>query len=79
MSMPTGDHEYLRELETEVESELAMAESSHPEESMSLPINEWLFDPVDAQQEEIGLLGLRDAVETLEGDPRRGAAHGLDR
>ncbi|MGW3811887.1 hypothetical protein [Micromonospora sp. NPDC005113] len=72
MSTPTGDNDSLHELEAEVEAELAMAESSHPEEAMKLPVTEWLFDPADAQRDEVGLRSLLGAVETLEGDPRFG-------
>jgi hypothetical protein len=59
-------NESLHELETEVEAELAMAESSHPDEAMSQPVTEWLFDPADAQRDEVGLRSLLGAVEALE-------------
>ncbi|TKK90477.1 hypothetical protein FDA94_05630 [Herbidospora galbida] len=51
-----------------LEAELAMAEDSHPEELAEEPITEWLYDPVDAEREEIGLRGLIGAVEVLEED-----------
>ncbi|MFE9694275.1 hypothetical protein [Micromonospora sp. NPDC005806] len=72
MSARTGDDDSLRELEAEVEAELAMAESSHPEEAIKLPVTEWLFDPADAQRDEVGLRSLLGAVEALEGAPRFG-------
>lgn len=69
MSASTGDNEALHELEVEVKAELAMAESSHPEEVAELPVTEWLFDPTDAEREEVGLRSLLDAVETMEHPP----------
>ncbi|MFI6294697.1 hypothetical protein ACIBEJ_24120 [Nonomuraea sp. NPDC050790] len=66
MSTPDGEKEFLRELHVEVEAELTIAEASHPEEELREPITEWLFDPTEAEREEIGLRGLRDAVEVLE-------------
>ncbi|RZU75104.1 hypothetical protein EV384_3628 [Micromonospora kangleipakensis] len=65
MSAPTGDNDSLHELEAEVKAELAMAESSHPEEAIKLPVTEWLFDPADAQRDDVGLRSLLGAVETL--------------
>jgi hypothetical protein len=68
MSNPTGDSEFLGELEREVEAELDLAESSRPEEIIGLPSTEWPFDPMDVQREEIGLRSLLGAVEAMEGD-----------
>ncbi|GGK89735.1 hypothetical protein Sme01_50080 [Sphaerisporangium melleum] len=73
MSLPIGDGDFLHGLQAEVEAELVMAESSGPEEEMSLPVTEWLYDPADARQEEIELRGLLGAVEALEDGP--GAGH----
>ncbi|MEU6998718.1 hypothetical protein [Nonomuraea sp. NPDC046570] len=70
MSTPNGENEFLYELHVEVEAELIAVRASHPEEEMRLSVTEWLFDPTDAEREEIGLRGLRDAVEALE-DPSR--------
>ncbi|MFI0452054.1 class I SAM-dependent methyltransferase [Actinomadura sp. 6N118] len=70
MSTPTGDNEFLHELETEVEAELNLAEASHPEETTGLPPSQWLFDPMDVEREEIGLRDLLGAAEALEGKPR---------
>ncbi|MDP9842812.1 hypothetical protein [Streptosporangium lutulentum] len=72
MSAPSGDNEFLYELRIEVEEEVILAEASHPEEAVDLPVTEWLFDPTDAEREEIGLRGLLHAVEVLEGDSRSG-------
>jgi hypothetical protein len=79
MSTPTGDDDSLYELHFELEAEISLAESSHPEEAADLPISDWLFDPTDVEREEIGLRGLLDAVDALEGDshpdePRAGNA-----
>jgi hypothetical protein len=66
MSSPTGGDEVLHGLEIEVEEEIAMVEASHPETEAELPVTEWLFDPTDAEREEVGLRSLLDAVETME-------------
>ncbi|MEH0985306.1 hypothetical protein [Micromonospora sp. CPCC 205556] len=62
----------MHELETEAEAKLAMAAASHREEAIKLPVTEWLFDPADAQRDEVGLRSLLGAVGALEGDPRFG-------
>jgi hypothetical protein len=64
MSMSTGDDDF--ELELEVEAELSMAESSRAEEVVGEPVSEWLFDPADEQQYEIGLRSLLGAVEEVQ-------------
>ncbi|MEV4808782.1 hypothetical protein [Micromonospora avicenniae] len=74
MSTPTGGNYSLHELESVVETELAMAASSHPAEVADLPVTEWLLDPADAQRDEVGLRSLLGAVEALEGDAPHGAA-----
>jgi len=67
MSTPTGDNTFLHELEGNVRAELAMVESSQPqEEAIRVPIDEWLLDPADAPRDEISLRSLLDAIETLE-------------
>ncbi|MFF4622173.1 hypothetical protein [Nonomuraea jabiensis] len=66
MNAPDGEDDFLYELQVEVEAEVTLVESSHPEEVAELPVSEWLFDPADAEREEIGLRGLLDAVEALE-------------
>ena len=67
MSIPTGDNAYLHELELNVSTELTLAESGQPEEEAAgVPLDEWLFDPADAQRYEIGLHNLLGAVEALE-------------
>lgn len=56
----TGD-EY--DLEHAVQDELRLAEASHPEEELSLPITDWQFDPTDVERYEVGLHTLLGAVE----------------
>ncbi|MEV0349047.1 hypothetical protein AB0H88_25005 [Nonomuraea sp. NPDC050680] len=72
MNTPSGEDGFLYELQIEVEAEVTLVETSRPEEAAELPVTEWLFDPTDAEREEIGLRGLLDAVEALEDDSRRG-------
>jgi hypothetical protein len=63
------EKDFLHGLELEVEAELTIAESSHPEEVVDLPITEWQFDPTDAERYEVGLRGLLGAVEAMEDRP----------
>ena len=63
--MSTDEGEFLYELEVEVESEIAIVQSSHPEGPDSSP-NDWLYDPTDREREEVGLRNMIDAVEALE-------------
>jgi hypothetical protein len=67
MTIPTGENGFLHSLEAEVEVELTMAEASHPDESIGGPAD-WLFDPAEAERDEVGLRSLLGAVEALEGD-----------
>jgi len=68
MSTPTGDNPSLRDLERTVRAELTLAESREPDvEAFSTPIEDWLFDPADAQRDEVALRSLLAAVETVEG------------
>jgi hypothetical protein len=67
MSTPTGDNAFLHALELNVRTELILAETSQSEEeAVSVPIDEWLSDPADAQRYEASLRSLLGAVETLE-------------
>ena len=67
MSTTIGDNAFLHELELNVSTELMLAETSQPEEeAVRLPVDEWLFDPADAQRYEVGLHNLLGAVEALE-------------
>jgi hypothetical protein len=67
MSTPIGDNTFLHELELNVSTELTLAESGQPEEeAVDLSMDEWLFDPADAQRYEVGLHNLLGAVEALE-------------
>ena len=69
MSTPTGDNSPLRDLEHTVRAELALSEGSEPErEAQDTPVEDWLFDPTEAEREEVGLRSLLAAVETVEGD-----------
>ncbi|MFF4127032.1 hypothetical protein ACFYYP_26205 [Microbispora rosea] len=70
MSAPSDENEFLHELEIEVEAEVIQVESSRPEDAAGLQVTDWLFDPADAEREEIGLRGLLAAVEVLEDDLR---------
>jgi hypothetical protein len=77
MSTPTGHNAFLHELEIDVRAELTLAGTSTPEEeAVAVPIEEWLFDPADAQRDQVGLRDLLGAVEVieeaLEGGPRLG-------
>ena len=67
MSTPIGENSFLHELELNVSTELTLAGSGQPEEeAVDLSMDEWLFDPADAQRYEIGLHNLLGAVEALE-------------
>ena len=67
MSTPIGENAFLHDLELDVSTELVLAGTSQPEEeAVRLPVDEWLFDPADAQRYEVGLHNLLGAVEALE-------------
>lgn len=68
MGTPTGDNAFLHELELDVRAELTEAEASRPEDAAGVPMDEWMFDPADAQREEVGLRSLLGAVEAVEDD-----------
>jgi hypothetical protein len=71
--MSNDETRFRHQLEVEVEADLFLVESSHPEEVLAQPESEWLFDPTDAVREEVGLrslLGAVEAVEALEAEPR---------
>jgi hypothetical protein len=63
--MSTDEGKFLHELEVEVESEIAIVQSSQPEELDSSP-DDWLYDPTDREREEVGLRNMLGAVEALE-------------
>jgi hypothetical protein len=74
MSTPISNHAFLRELELDVSTELALAQASQPEEeAVRVPVEEWLSDPADAQRYDVGLRALLGAVEALEDSPGRPA------
>jgi hypothetical protein len=67
MSTPIGENAFLHELELNVSTELTLAGTGQPEEeAVNVSLDEWLFDPADAQRYEIGLHNLLGAVEALE-------------
>lgn len=61
---------FLHELELEVREELILTEASGPEDTAGLPVGEWLFDPADAERDQVGLQALLGAVQALEDGPR---------
>jgi hypothetical protein len=72
MSTPTGDNVFLHDLELNVRTELAMAETSQPEpEAGGVLTIESLLDE-DAQRYEVGLRSLLGAVEAVEDGARSG-------
>jgi hypothetical protein len=70
MSFPTSDDAFLYRLERNVRAELTEVETSRTEDALAVPIDEWIFDPADAQREEAGLRSLLGAVEALEDGSR---------
>ncbi|TDO43411.1 hypothetical protein EV643_118154 [Kribbella sp. VKM Ac-2527] len=70
MSTPSDEPAFLHRLEGEVEVDLDLIASSHPDEAMDEPASEWMVDPAEVQRDEIGLRSLLGAVESLEGDAR---------
>jgi hypothetical protein len=70
MTTPAGDGAFLRELEVTIRTDLADAETTvTEEEAIAVPVDQWQFDPEDAQRYEIGLRDLLGAVEVLEEGP----------
>ncbi|MEV3920824.1 hypothetical protein [Actinomadura coerulea] len=65
MSTPTGD-EFEIEFEAEVKAELELAEASDPARAAAQPVSGWLFDPAEAEAEEVRLRDLLGAAEELE-------------
>jgi hypothetical protein len=74
--MSPDEPRYLREFEVEIEEELTVARSSRPEDEFGLPPEQWQFDPIDEQREEVGLRNILGAAEGLEVDV--GVDHGPD-
>ncbi|WP_141585764.1 hypothetical protein [Actinomadura sp. WMMA1423] len=71
MSTPPGDNEFFVEFETEVRAELDLVESSEAERAAGQPVTEWLFDPGDAEREQVELRNLLGAAEELQADDSR--------
>ena len=66
MTIPSGDNNFLHELELTVREELTLAETSQPEEQADgVPGDEWPLDP-DVQRYEVNLRTLLGAVEAVE-------------
>lgn len=66
MTIPTGDDNFLHELELTVREELTVVESSPLEEEPDdTPTAEWQLDP-DGQHYEVSLRTLLGAVEAAE-------------
>ena len=63
-----SDDRFLRDLQTEIEAEQKLVESSSPAEECTEPAAEWQFDPTEIEREQAGLRNLLGAVEALEGD-----------
>jgi hypothetical protein len=61
--------EFLHELESEVMLELDLARASHAADVPGESPAEWLFDPSEAEREEIGLRNIQGALKALEGEP----------
>jgi hypothetical protein len=57
-----------RQLETDVEEELAIAESSHPGAATGVADADWLLSQADAERELSGLRSLLGAVQAMETD-----------
>lgn len=70
MNASSDEDNVLYELKIEVEAEISLVEASRPEEAAELPVTDWLFDPTEAEREEVALRGLLDAVVALEDDSR---------
>jgi hypothetical protein len=64
MNIPNRAPVLLHELKLTVQAELVIA--GRPERTAGVPLDELLFDRVDADRYELGLHGLLDAVVALE-------------
>ncbi|MEU8224134.1 hypothetical protein [Kribbella sp. NPDC048915] len=61
------DHEFLRNLDAAVETELARNAAVTPPEQESP--GEWLIDPFELKAEAADLNSLHSAIHALEGEP----------
>ncbi|GIF62114.1 hypothetical protein Ais01nite_01490 [Asanoa ishikariensis] len=69
----------LSELERIVELELHDVETSQPvDEAVRVPVDDWIFDPAEAEGDEVRLRSLLGAVETMENPPQPGANHATE-
>jgi hypothetical protein len=65
MSTPSRDP-LLTGLESEVQAEIELVESSRPAVASTEPTSQWPFDPSDIAREEVGLRSILGAVGALE-------------
>jgi hypothetical protein len=70
MNAGKDDH-VLRDLEIEVDADLELISASGVDDADPGPPGQWLFDPVEAEEEEVELRSLRGAIEALEADHGR--------
>jgi hypothetical protein len=64
VSTPSGEPLVIG-LESEVELEIELVESSRPADASSEPVSQRQFDPSDAAREEVGLRSLLGAVDAV--------------
>lgn len=65
MSRTPDNDEFLCGLEAAVRDELVEVDMGHAEYVLSLPVSEWLFDPMEAGLLTVRLRSLLGAVEAL--------------
>ena len=64
---------FLRDLEVEVDADLQLNAAGTPADDDPGSPNDWLVDPVEAQQEAVELRNLRGAIDALESGPGQGS------
>ena len=68
--MRDEERRFVSELEIEVQAELDMEHASRAEEEIGQDPAQWLYDPIDAQRDEVGLRNILGAVDAMEADAR---------
>ena len=63
MNFPSH-YEFLHAIEVNVRAELAEAQASRPDGTE--PMDQWVFDPADAEREEVELRSLLGAIVAVE-------------
>ncbi len=63
MNFPSN-YEFLHAIEVNVRAELAEAQASRP--NGTEPMDQWVFDPADAEREEVELRSLLGAIVAVE-------------